>query len=215
MLVDVIGHFVQKFIDRQQASRPSPMKITIIVGLGNPGKKYANTRHNLGQMALDKLVSSTPGTSDWKEHNKAPLMYSELVQDGQKIIFAKPLSYMNDSGKPIRKLMDFYKATPDDLIIAHDELDLPVGEIRITPEASSGGHNGLKSIFQHLGTQRIRRVRLGIKNKKLEKIPTDKFVLQPFGLLERRSVEKQLERMAEAIECLYEKEIESCMNQFN
>jgi len=214
-LTDLIGNYIHKFVRSKRTPAPSSMKMTIVVGLGNPGKKYVNTRHNLGQMAVDKLVSETPGTSEWKEHNKAPVLYSEILQDGHKIIFAKPLSYMNESGKSVRKLMDFYKATPDNLIIIHDELDLPVGDIRIVEEASAGGHNGLKSIFNHLGTKKIRRVRLGIKNKKLEKIPTEKFVLMPFGLLEKRKVQNSFDRYADAIECLISNDTQSCMNKFN
>ncbi len=213
-ILQTISQLVQKHLEKKRTPSPPPMKKTFLLALGNPGKKYQNTRHNLGQMALDYFAREH-GCAEWKEHHKAAVMLTELQQEGHKIYLVKPLSYMNDSGKPVRALLDFYKASPDDVILIHDELDLPAGDIRITPEASAGGHNGLKSVFNYLNTQSIRRIRLGIKNKKLDKIPTDKFVLQPFGLLERRKIEKQLPLYSEAIACMMNDSTETCMNQFN
>lgn len=217
-VLEIIGTIIHKLAVSKRTPPPPSMKLTIVVGLGNPGKQYENTRHNLGFMAVDHLVSllqETNHCSDWKEHNKAPVLYAEHIQDDHKIIFAKPLSYMNDSGQPVRKLLDFYKATPDNLIIIHDELDLPAGDVRIVEEASAGGHNGLKSIFNHLGTQKVKRLRIGIKNKKLEKIPTEKFVLMPFGLLEKQKIKSKMNKYGEIITCMIFQDTQSCMNKYN
>lgn len=186
----------------------------LIVGLGNPGKKYENTRHNFGFMAVDVLASKM-GASEWKKHHKAEALVAETTLGDEKCLFAKPQTFMNDSGKAVQDLVSFYKLSPADVVIAHDELDLPFGVMRITADASAGGHNGVASVIEKLGTKSFTRLRIGIRGPEKGKIPTDKFVLLPFSFFERLKKKAVLSRAAEALECLVSNDTQACMNKFN
>lgn len=134
----------------------------LIVGLGNPGKEYENTRHNLGYLFIDYYLNKKGINLEWKE--KFNGLYLDTVIGGEKIIFMKPLKYMNLSGEAVRKYLDYFKIDVSDLLVVVDDLDLGVGNYKIKNNGSSGGHNGLKNIELNIGTQNYKRFRIGISN---------------------------------------------------
>ena len=144
----------------------------LIVGLGNPGKEYETTRHNIGFQTIDKLADKL-GVSITK--SKFNGFYGETLVEGEKVILLKPQSYINLSGEVIHRFVDFYKISINDILIIHDDLDLPVGTYKLKQKGSSGGHNGLKNIELHLGTQEYKRIKIGISNNK--NIDTKDYVL--------------------------------------
>lgn len=164
----------------------------IIVGLGNPGEQYKNTRHNVGWLLLDQQL----GDIKWSENKK---MNSLTYAEGD-FLFVKPLTYMNNSGMTVQKILNYYKFLPkslglvtkkdadlnDVLTVIHDDLDLNFGDYKIATDSGSAGHNGVQSIINYLKTKKFTRLRIGIKNELLKThIPPDKFVLSPFGSEER------------------------------
>ncbi len=181
----------------------------LIAGLGNPGEKYKNTRHNIGFMVVDALAREHG--ANWQfnkkfnseiaeiKNYKEPLMSSKT----SKVLLIKPQTFMNNSGQAVRAILDFYKLLPktlgmlvkkdsdltDALTIIHDDIDFNLGEFKIQKNRSSGGHKGVQSIIQHLKTQNFTRVRIGIRPKP-EKMPTEKFVLQKFSKEERAELER-------------------------
>jgi peptidyl-tRNA hydrolase, PTH1 family len=162
----------------------------LIVGLGNPGNLYKKTRHNVGFMILDTL-NKTYGDGRWRTNKKFNADTSEITHNNEKFILAKPLTYMNASGQSIQMLMHFYKIEPKDIIIIHDEKDLPLGEFKIQKDRGHAGHNGIKSIIEHIGTKDFHRARIGIASKNEKKMnDTAKFVLGKFGIFEKHNIEK-------------------------
>ncbi|MCX6759869.1 MAG: aminoacyl-tRNA hydrolase, partial [Candidatus Nealsonbacteria bacterium] len=137
----------------------------IIIGLGNPGEKYENTWHNIGFMALDEIIREN-NFSDFRFEKKFNAEISENSLNGEKIIIAKPQTYMNESGKTVRSIMDFYKLSADDFIIIHDDVDLPVSKIKIYFDRGSAGHKGVQSIFIQTGKENFIRIRMGISPQK-------------------------------------------------
>ena len=142
----------------------------LIVGLGNPGKEYENTRHNIGFYMLDSYLGSN---IDWK--SKFDGLYHQTVINGEKVLFLKPYKFINLSGEVVRKYVDFFKVDIADILIIHDDLDLQVGTYRLRQSGRSAGHNGLKNIECHLGTQNYKRLKIGISNNK--SIDTKDYVL--------------------------------------
>lgn len=159
----------------------------LIVGLGNPGKEYEKTRHNFGWMVLDAL------TNDWKISKKFKAELAELAGK-QKILLAKPQTFMNNSGDSVKLLTSYYKLTSDNFILIHDDLDLPLGTIKLSTNSGAAGHHGVLSIIEALGTKNFTRLRLGIGPRPPE-IPGDKFVLQKFTR-EKMATVKQVVREA-------------------
>jgi PTH1 family peptidyl-tRNA hydrolase len=155
----------------------------IIVGLGNPGEQYKNTRHNAGWMALDYMSRRTAEftkLSETKEFDSVIWEIGAAGADG-KILFVYPHTFMNSSGDAVAKIIDYYKVAPTDLLVVHDEVDLPLGTIKFTAGSSAAGHNGVQSIIDALHTQDFRRIRIGIETRESrEELPTDAFVLQNF-----------------------------------
>jgi peptidyl-tRNA hydrolase, PTH1 family len=152
----------------------------IIVGLGNPGKEYQNTRHNAGFLALDYIRKEINQDGVCTKSKFKAEIY-ELLLDGNKNMLVYPQTYMNKSGEAVREIMDFYKLSTKDILILHDEIDLPVGVIKFTESSGSAGHNGVKSLMDSLGTQDFKRIRIGVESRENKSIPpTDAFVLQPF-----------------------------------
>ena len=133
----------------------------ILVGLGNPGVSYENTRHNAGFLALDFLHHELSGTP-WIEKKKLLCWLSECTLNGEKILLIKPTTFMNDSGQTVKKILSFYKLTPDALTVLHDDIDILAGTIRNTFSSRAAGHNGVADIIAHLGTQDFRRTRIGV-----------------------------------------------------
>lgn len=182
----------------------------LIVGLGNPGKKYTSTRHNLGWMVLDAFAKNI-GVS-WSQFNKGPLEFCKFAPD---VILAKPQTFMNESGKAVAALFTFYKLSAADLIVVHDELDLPFGSLRISADASAGGHNGVKSVIESVGSQGFTRLRLGVRTDRREKVPAEAFVLERFGLIERLKLSSYMPQYIEALQCLIENDTGKCMSRYN
>lgn len=184
----------------------------IIAGLGNPGKRYENTRHNVGFDAIDELVDRyrIPGSG---VSHKA--MYGKGIMEGQKVILAKPLTFMNLSGEAIRGLVDYYKIDPEEeLLVIYDDISLEPGNIRIRKKGSAGGHNGIKSIISQLGTQNFQRIRIGVGEKPKNWDLAD-YVLGTFGKEDRVLVEEAIGHAAQAAALIVQGKIDEAMNQFN
>ncbi|MBI5222127.1 MAG: aminoacyl-tRNA hydrolase [Candidatus Magasanikbacteria bacterium] len=174
----------------------------LIIGLGNPGKTYAKTRHNAGFMVLDKLRDKLKknNISDWELSKKFNAEVCGCVVKNNKIVLAKPMTFMNDSGQAVQLIAHFYKLTPSDLIVVHDDKDIKLGEIKVQTDKSSAGHNGAQSIIDHIGTQNFTRVRVGVAPENPKKMSdTAKFVLNRFGLFERKKVDAVLNTAVEEI----------------
>lgn len=163
----------------------------LIVGLGNPGKKYARTRHNAGFLLLDEIQKHF-NFSQFKTESKFEAEISEGVLNGEKTLLVKPLTFMNLSGKSVRVVLDFYQLSPSDLTLAHDDLDLEIGKWKISEDSRAAGHNGVQSVFDHLGTQKIKRIRLGVEKRggRLERMEDGiDFVLKDFPTEEKRLID--------------------------
>ena len=184
----------------------------LIVGLGNPGPEYEMTRHNLGFMLIDRLFERAKGRR-FRPESSARVAQVELA--GQRVLLAKPATYMNLSGDAVRPLLDRYgEGSPTNLIVASDEVALPFGMIRVRARGSAGGQNGLKSIIAALGTQDFARVRLGVKPEH----PVDdlsSFVLSPIRKRDLKMLEETVDRAADAVETILTDGVERAMARFN
>ena len=184
----------------------------IIAGLGNPGKEYINTRHNVGFGALDSFASKY-GISVEEEKFKA--LIGKGVVEGQKVILVKPLTYMNLSGEAIRAICDYYKIDPEEeLIVLYDDISLPVGQLRIRPKGSAGGHNGIKNIISHLGTEIFKRVKIGVGEKPARMDLAD-YVLGHFSPEEAELEREACGKAAEAVLMMMQGKTEEAMNLYN
>jgi PTH1 family peptidyl-tRNA hydrolase len=181
----------------------------LVLGLGNPGDQYATTRHNIGQMVINYLASNSSFSKD-----KSRTEIANIRVAGNAVTLAKSLGYMNESGQPTKALADFYKVSPDHLIVIHDELDIPFNTIRMKLGGGDNGHNGLKSLTQHFASPDYYRVRMGIGRPDGPQDPAD-FVLKPFSPAERKTVEDLVARGALAVERLIEKGLETAQQEFN
>lgn len=179
----------------------------LIFGLGNPGGEYANTRHNIGFILLDDYI----GENKWSK--KFNGLYIEKNINGEKYIFVKPLSYMNLSGGVVSSFVKYYKVTNKDIIVIHDDLDLPVGKIRIKVNSSAGGHNGIKDITKSLNTQEFCRIKVGISNNK--DIDTKDYVLGKFSKADMDTIKNVERDVFEIIENYDFDKIDSLMNKYN
>lgn len=170
----------------------------LIVGLGNPGEKYANVRHNLGFMVLDELAKRGKRKGEsWKFEKKFKSEIFNLTLNASRFTLAKPQTYMNNSGMAVKAIADYYKINPENIVIIHDELDLPLGKIRIRKGGSSAGHHGIESIMEALKTDQFWRVRLGIGPAKG---PAEKFVLDPLTSSENPKVKHMIKEAIKAID---------------
>lgn len=196
---------------------PSPLVIPqLIVGLGNPGAKYDRTRHNIGFEAINALAHA------WQipltEHTKFHGQFGEGFSTGShKIRLLKPLTYMNRSGQSIRAVLDWYKLSPESVLVIYDEMDLPVGRIRLRLSGSAGGHNGMKSAIAHLGTQNFPRLRIGIGSAR-EIHPdqdTVSHVLGRFSPDEGRVMAEVIHQVVNAVELSIRQGVEKAMSLYN
>ena len=169
----------------------------LIIGLGNPGKEYEKTRHNAGFLVVDELADGMQ-YSVFSIQQKFNAEISEGIINNEKIILAKPQTFMNNSGQAIKAVLDYYKIDTEDIIVIHDDLDIPTGEFKISKNKNSGGHKGVQSIIDHLGTKDFIRIRIGImiENKKT---PTEKFVLERFSEKEMEIVDGVIEKIENKI----------------
>ena len=184
----------------------------LVVGLGNPGPTYALTRHNIGFRVIDELAHRT--NSPLSKHKRAQAEVAEVKLAGQKVILAKPMSFMNESGGPTKALASFYKVSAENIIVLHDELDIDCCAIRVKWSGGDNGHNGLKSIRQSFGTGDWFRIRLGIGRPPERQDPAS-FVLQKFTASEKPEVEHLIVQGADAVEHLLSTSLEETQNRFN
>jgi PTH1 family peptidyl-tRNA hydrolase len=192
-------------------SRSDSDERLIVAGLGNPGERYANTRHNAGALVIEELLNRA--NAKLKSHKSGTLV-AETVVAQHKVTLARTTSYMNESGRPLGQLMRFYKTDPSQLIVVHDEIDIPFSEIRIKIDGGTAGHNGLKSIVNHLGTKDFIRVRLGVGRPRGSREAVD-HVLNGFSADERRELPFFIGRGAHAVERIIEVGLERAMNEVN
>ncbi len=189
----------------------------LIVGLGNPGKEYENSRHNAGFMVIDETHNQLNAT-EWKIEKKFKAHIAECMVQGEKIILAKPVTFMNLSGEAVAPIATFYKIEPKDILVIFDELDVPFGQIRLRKSGGPGTHNGMKSIVEKLGSKEFPRLRFGIESRGLtapEQQDTTSFVLSPFTKEEQAPLKQIIKTSAKAIESYLTEGIESTMNKFN
>ncbi|AXI07545.1 aminoacyl-tRNA hydrolase [Oceanobacillus zhaokaii] len=182
-----------------------------IVGLGNPGKKYEDTRHNVGFMMIDELVGRHNWSLDKKKFNG---LYAMEHYQSDKVILLKPQTYMNLSGESIRPLMDFYNIDLEDVLIIYDDLDLPTGKIRLRQKGGHGGHNGVRSAIDHLGTKEFKRIRIGI-GRPTSPIPVVDYVLGSFPKEEHEAVGSSIKLAADACEAWLNTPFIDVMNEYN
>lgn len=179
----------------------------LIVGLGNSGKEYEYTRHNIGFMVLDAYL----GNVKWKTKNNA--LYYEKSINNEKYIFIKPLTFMNLSGEAVIKYVNYYNVDIKDVLVIHDDLDLPIGSFRLKENSSSGGHNGIKSIINCLHSNSFRRLKIGVSNNK--NIDTKDYVLGKFSKSDIKSLNSIINQCANIIEEFSEKSFLDLMSQYN
>lgn len=183
----------------------------LVVGLGNPGVRYENTRHNIGFWVVDELARRW-NASNFKTERKA-LVADATIKD-KRVMLVKPQTYMNLSGEAVRGLMDFYKLDVENLIVAHDDLDVDFGVLRIRKGGSAGGQNGVKNIIQHLHTQDFKRIRCGIGRPPGRMNPAD-FVLEPFKGDQEITARILVDRAADSVETWLTEGIDLAMNRYN
>ena len=184
----------------------------VIVGLGNPGKKYENTRHNAGFLMVDALASKY-GISVKEKKHKA--LCGTGVIEGVKVLLVKPETYMNLSGESVGEIMNFYKLDPEEeMLVIYDDISLAPGNIRIRKKGSAGGHNGIKSIIAYLGTQNFQRIKIGVGEKPKNWDLAD-YVLGKFSDEDKKMLEESLKNTVKATELIVMDEIDEAMNLYN
>ena len=182
----------------------------LVVGLGNKGREYENTRHNMGFMLVDRYLQYKNITDKFKEKFNA--MYIETTINNEKVIFIKPMTYMNNSGIAVRAFVDFYKLNSEDILVISDDLDLDLGKFRLRRNGSSGGHNGLKSIISHLGTDNFKRLRIGISNDKDDVI---NYVLSKFSKKELNEIDTMYDTLVKVLDDYFVMDFTSLMSKYN
>lgn len=183
----------------------------IIVGLGNPGKQYEHTRHNVGFEVIDILADQIGICIEEKKHKA---LCGRGILEGQKVVLVKPQTFMNLSGESVRAIFDFYKVESKDIIIVYDDVSLEPGQLRIRGKGSAGGHNGIKNIIAHLGTQEFPRVKVGVGEKPKGMDLAD-YVLSRFSKEEQDTMEEAFHEAVNAVAMMVKQDIDSAMNHFN
>lgn len=183
----------------------------IIAGLGNPGREYEGSRHNVGFMTLDELAGRY--LIDVREKAHKALTGKGMIE-GNKVILVKPQTYMNLSGESIRSVLDYYKVEPSEFIVIYDDISLEPGQIRIRKKGSAGGHNGIKNIIAHLGTQEFPRIRIGV-GEKPERMDLADYVLSRFSKDEKEAMDQSFRDGAAAAVSMMSEGIDEAMNRFN
>lgn len=183
----------------------------MIIGLGNPGKKYENTRHNIGFQAIDKLASQLNAPPMQSKFNG---MYSVVHRPEGKVMLVKPLTFMNLSGECVRPLMDYYDVAIEDIIVLYDDLDFAPGELKLRQKGSAGGHNGIKSLIAHLGTDQFKRIRLGI-GRPINGMKVADYVLSDFSKEETPDIQIMIDKSTEACVKWLQTPFLEVMNTYN
>ena len=183
----------------------------IIAGLGNPGTEYAQTKHNVGFMLVDVLATRLNAPA-WKEDFFSSV--TEVHIGGEKVFLVKPLTYMNNSGEALGPMLLYYKMDVDDLTVVHDDMDIPAGTVRIRRKGSSGGHNGIKSIIAHVGSEDFARVRIGIGRPPAGWTVIN-HVLAPFSAEDAPKIREAIDYLLPAVECIVTNGVDFAMNHYN
>lgn len=183
----------------------------MVVGLGNPGPKYEDTRHNIGFM-IETELRRRAGASTPKSKLGGEAAEGQLV--GQRVVFLRPMEFMNLSGQSVGRMAQFWKIEPAQVLVVHDELDVPFARLKLAAGGGAGGHNGLKSIIAHLGTNDFPRVRVGI-NRPPQGMDTADYVLGRFSPVERKDLSAVIDRSADAVEAVLAKGLAAAMTAFN
>lgn len=184
----------------------------IIVGLGNPGRKYQNTRHNIGWQVADAFLEKK---EEWKKDKKAQCFLLRKTINQEETIIAKPFTFMNNSGQTVNYLQKKHFLNSEDIIVIHDDLDIEFGKIKISQNHSAGGHNGIKSIINNLGNKNFIRIRIGIKPKNEIKVPLEKFVLKNFSFTEKKQKNEIIDLSKKAVIDIIEKGVNQAMTEYN
>ena len=184
----------------------------LIVGLGNPGEKYENTRHNVGFQVIDELAERQGRPV---QRLKFKALTGLLTIGGEKALVMKPVTYMNLSGEAVRPAADFYKLPPERILVISDDVALAAGRLRIRAKGSAGGHNGLKSIIQHLGTDQFPRIRVGVGEKPHPDYDLADWVLGSPQGEDKKAIDAAVKRAADAVECILTQGLERGMGKFN
>ena len=184
----------------------------LIVGLGNPGKEYERTRHNAGFRAIDVLAESLGCKID---KGKFQGLYGQCNRDGYKLYLLKPLTYMNLSGRSVLQLSAYFNVPPQRIIVMFDDISLPAGRLRIRGDGSAGGHNGIKSIIQELGSQDFPRVKIGVGAKPHPEMDLADWVLSTFSAQEEKALSVSLKNAADAALCIIDKGVADAANRYN
>lgn len=182
----------------------------LIVGLGNPGEEYEKTRHNIGFCVIDKYLEKNNLKTD---KNKFNGLFTKTKINNEEVIFLKPQKYMNLSGEVVKPIMDFYKIKSSDILVIHDDLDLPVGKIKLKQNSSSGGHNGIKDIERNIGTKEYKRLKIGISNNKLS--DTKDYVLGKFSKEELKIIDESINKCCDIIDDYLLLDFTELMNKYN
>lgn len=201
-----------KQLDAQKAQQPSGPVQYIVCGLGNPGTQYENTRHNAGFMAIDTIAEKIG--ADVKKL-KFKSLTADVTLGGVRCLLMKPSTFMNNSGEAVAEAMNFYKLTPDKLLIIYDDISLDVGRLRIRQKGSDGGHNGIKSIILHTNSDKFPRIRIGVGAKPHPDYDLADWVLSGFPKEQAEVLEQSLSNAASAAELMVQGKINEAMNKFN
>ena len=185
--------------------------MNLIIGLGNIGAKYQFTRHNLGFMVVDYLALNN--SESFRENTKLKSLITKIRLNGEDTLLVKPTTYMNLSGEALRAVMDYYKIPIENTLVVYDDLSLDFGKIRFRPSGSDGGHNGIKSLISHAGTNKFSRVKIGVGPQM--GLPSEVFVLQNFSKEQMDGLKSIITKVAESIEYYYQNGIEKTQNFYN
>ena len=196
------------FFGKNRAAGPE----WLVVGLGNPGEKYENTRHNVGFLTVDQLADRA-GVPVQKLKHRALTNTAEV--GGARVLLMKPVTYMNLSGEAVGEAARFYKIPPDHVLVISDDVSLPIGKLRVRRGGSAGGHNGLKSIIQHLGTDQFPRVKIGVGEKPHPDYDMADWVLSKFTGEDLKTITEAVKRAADAAACVVKDGPDKAMNRFN
>lgn len=185
----------------------------LLVGLGNPGNKYAQTRHNLGFVVTNALLQKYSGHADnqWKNDDKHHALIKQLTIREQAVTLMQPHTFMNNSGKAVQSYAQYFKINTQDIFVIYDDLALPIGKLRVRFGGSAGGHNGVQSVIDYLGNDEFLRIRLGIGVEE-QPMPTEDFVLAPFSAGEERTIRSMIDETVEAVELIMENGIEKYLS---
>ena len=199
------------WVKREPDKKEDDRVMYIIAGLGNPTREYEKTRHNVGFEVIDVLADMLGTTV---EEKKFKGLYGRGIIGGEKVLLLKPQTFMNLSGESIRAASDFYKVDSEHIIIIYDDISLDVGQLRIRKKGSAGGHNGIKNIIAHLGTQEFPRIKVGVGDKP-KKMDLADYVLSRFSKEDRAAMEDAFKEAAKAVEVMITEGMDIAMNQFN